>query len=121
MADWAISPTAETDWQFDPDDFAERLLGRWPKSVTRATDYGNRAVEFTASLDDGRSVDGYLAKTRDTVWLDGDVEPAAEIAAWVREQAPDDQELSFYDQAYEAVVPLPPGITAADIATAAVG
>jgi hypothetical protein len=120
MADWAISPTAETDWQFEPEDFARRLRERWPDAATKSTDYGNRVVEFTVRLEGGVTAEGYLAKTNDTVWLEGAPEPAAQIAAWVRQQVPDDQELSFYDQAYEAVVPLPPGITADEIAAAAV-
>lgn len=120
MADWAISPTEETDWRFEPDDFARRLSDRWPDAETESTEYGNRAVEFTVPLDGGETVEGYLAKTGDVVWLDGAVEPAAQIAAWVREQVPGEQELSFYDQAYEAVVPLRPGIAADEIAAAAV-
>jgi hypothetical protein len=121
MADWAISPTTETDWQLDPDDFARRLLDHWPEAVAEPSDRSKRAIEFTVPVGDGSQVEGYLAKSGKAVWFDGDVAPAAEVAAWLREQVPADQELSFYDQAYEVVVPLTPGVTPDEIVAAATG
>ena len=41
------------------------------------------------------------------------------LAAWLRELAPDSQELTFYDQSYEVVIPLPPGVAAGEIVGAA--
>jgi hypothetical protein len=121
MADWAISPTTETDWQLDPDDFARRLLDHWPEAVAEPSDRSKRAIEFTVPVGDGSQVEGYLANSRKAVWFDGDVAPAAAVAAWLREQVPADQELSFYDQAYEVVVPLTPGVTPDEIVAAATG
>jgi hypothetical protein len=121
MADWAVSPTTETDWQLDPDDFARRLQDRWPEAVVEPADRGNRAIEFTVPVGDGSQVEGYLARNGKAVWFDGDVAPAAEVASWLREQVPADQELSFYDQAYEVVVPLRPGTTRDAIVAAATG
>ena len=121
MSDWAVSPSAETDRQMDPDDFARRLQERWPEAIVEPSDRSTRTIEFIVPVGDDSQVGGYLAKSRKAAWFDGDVAPAAEVAAWLREQVPADQELSFYDQAYEVVVPLRPGITPDEIVAAATG
>lgn len=121
MADWAVSPTADTAWQLDAGDFIRRLRERWPDASAEPSERGNRLADFTVPLEDGSTVEGYLARSGNALWMDGAAEPAAVVAAWLREQAPADQELMFYDQAYEVTVPLTPGITAGEIAAAASG
>lgn len=119
MADWAVSPTQETDWELDPDDFGRALAERFPGAASERVERGNRLIEFTVPLEGGAAAEGYVATDRKGIWVDGPVEGAAVLAAWLREQAPEGQELTFYDQSFEVVVPLPPGVTAAEIFAAA--
>jgi len=121
VTDWAVSPTAEADRQIDPDDFARRLQERWPEAIVEPSDQSNRTIEFIVPVGDDSQVGGYLAERRKAAWFDGDVARAAEVAAWLREQVPADQELSFYDHGYEVVVPLRPGVTPDEIVAAATG
>ena len=119
MADWAISPTEQTDWTLEPDDFARALEERFPGAVINRTERANRLLEFTAPLDGGATAEGYLAMDQKGIWVDGPVEGAAELAAWLRERTPESQELALYDQSLEVMIPLKPGVTAADIVAAA--
>jgi hypothetical protein len=119
MADWAVSPTQETDWELDPDEFERALEERFPGAESKRVERGNRLTEFTVPLEAGATAEGYLPTDRKGIWVDGPVEGAAVLAAWLRELAPDSQELTFYDQSYEVVIPLAPGVAAGEIVGAA--
>ena len=119
MADWAVSPTEQTDWQIEPDDFARALQERFPGAVTDRVERSNALIEFTVPIGDDATAEGYLAMDQKGIWVDGPVEDAAELAVWLREWTPDDQELALYDQSLEVMIPLEPGATAAEIVAAA--
>lgn len=121
MADWAISPTQQTDWQLDPDEFERALGERFPGAETERVERYGQLIGFTVPLGGGTAAAGYLAMDRKGVWVDGGVESAAPLAEWLRERTPESQELALYDQALEVVVPLEPGATAAGIVAAAQG
>jgi hypothetical protein len=116
VSDLLISPSRETDWRLDPDEFIRLLRDRWRDAeITEFDD-----PEFLAALDfrvklDGRQVDGNLSRDGQVVGLDGDIPEAAEFAAWLRSVVPPDQELIFYDQGYHFDVPLRPDITPEEI------
>jgi hypothetical protein len=116
VSDLLISPSRETDWRLDPDEFTRLLRDRWRDAeITEFDD-----PEFLAALDfrvklDGRQVDGNLSRDGQVVGLDGDIPEAAEFAAWLRSVVPPDQELIFYDQGYHFDVPLRPDITPEEI------
>ncbi|MCP9490705.1 MAG: hypothetical protein MSC31_12620 [Solirubrobacteraceae bacterium MAG38_C4-C5] len=118
MSDWLVSPSSETDWRLDPDEFVEHLHERWPEASVERLDDADVAVgalDFTVPLGNGQGVWGTLHKDGQAVGLNGDVPACAEPAAWLREIVSTDQELIFWDQGYEVVVPLTPGITPAGI------
>ena len=53
------------------------------------------------------------------MWLEAaSIREAATVAEWVRSVVPAAQELAFCDQAYSFDVPLPAGISAAEIVAA---
>ena len=120
MADWAISPTQQTEWQLDPDEFEGALRERFPGAETERVERYGQLIAFTVPLGGGTAT-GYLAMDRKGVWVDGGVESAAPLAEWLRERTPASQELALYDQSLEVVVPLEPGATAAGIVAAAQG
>jgi hypothetical protein len=120
VSDLLVSPSKETDWRFDPDEFERLLRERWPAvEVTRFDDPDFlTALDFRVLLDDGTKVDGNLGRDGQVVGLDGDIPESAEVAAWVRSVVPADQELIFWDQGYSFDVPLTEGIQPEQIVAA---
>jgi hypothetical protein len=120
VSDLLVSPSRETDWRFDPDDFERLLRERWPDAeVKRFEDPGFlTALDFRVRLEDGRAVDGNLGRDGQIVGLDGDIPESAEVAAWVRSVVPSQQELIFWDQGYSFDVPLTEGIRPEQIVAA---
>src|ERR671914_1226752 len=108
MADWAVSPTEQPDWRIGPDDFARALEERFPGVVSNRLERSNQLIEFTVPLEGDATGEGYLAMDQKGIWVDGPVEGAAELAAWLRETTPAHQELAFYNQSLEVMVPLKP-------------
>ena len=123
MSDLLVSPSRDTDWRFDPDEFVRLLRERWHDAqVTRFEDPDFlAALDFRVGLRDGRHVDGNLSRDGQVVGLDGDLPEAAEVAAWVRSVVRPDQELIFWDQGYDFDVPLTEGIEPDAIVAAATG
>jgi hypothetical protein len=119
MADWAVSPTEQTDWQIEPQDFVRALEERFPGTVSSRVERSNQLIEFTVPLERDATAEGYLAMDQKGIWVDGPVEGAAELAAWLRDTTPAHQELAFYDQSLEVMIPLKPGVTPAEIVAAA--
>jgi len=117
VSDLLVSPSRDTDWRFDPDEFVGLLRERWPDAQVTTFDDPDfvAALDFRVELGDGRHVDGNLSRDGQLIGLDGDVREAAEVAAWVRSVVPPDQELIFWDQGYNFDVPLTEGIEPAAI------
>ena len=114
-----MSPSQETDWRFEPDEFVRLLRDRWPNAEVTEFDDPEflAALDFRVTLDDGTRVDGNLSRNGQAVGLDGDIPETAEFAAWIRSVVPPARELLFYDQGFHFDVPLTPGITPQDIVT----
>jgi hypothetical protein len=119
MADWAVSPTEQTDWQIEPDEFEHGLKERFAGAETEPVGRYDQLIEFTVPLDDGTVTNGYLTMDQKGIWVDGPVEGAAQLAVWLRERTPAGQELALYDQSLGVLIPLKPGMTAAEIVAAA--
>ncbi len=117
MSDLLVSPSSDTDWRFDPDEFVRLLGERWPDAQVTTFDDPDflSALDFRVELGDGRHVEGNLSRDGQVIGLDGDVPEAAEVAAWVRSVVPQDQELIFWDQGYNFDVPLTEGIEPTEI------
>ena len=114
MAAFMVSPAGGTDWRLSAGEFAERLGERWPDARVQPGVASTIMVRF--ELDDA---DGYLADDGVTLWVErGDVEQAAELAVWFREQVPDDVPLEFSDEGLESEVEVEDGMSAAELAEA---
>ena len=114
MAAFMVSPAGSTQWRLSADEFAERLRERWPDARVEPGVTSTIMARF--ELDDA---DGYLADDGVTLWVErGDVEQAAELAVWFREQVPDDVPLEFSDEGLESEVEVEDGMSAAELAEA---
>jgi hypothetical protein len=114
MAAYMISPAGETEWRMNADEFAARLRNRWPDARVEPGAAATIMVRF--ELDDA---DGYLADDGITLWVErGELEQAAELAVWFREQVPADLPLEFADEGFESEAAVEPGITPPELAQA---
>jgi hypothetical protein len=122
VSDFLVSPSQETDWRIEPDEFVARLRERWPDAQVTTHEPGSlAAVTFELELAGSYPPRGELMSDGQVVGLEGGLRESAEVAGWVREIVPPEQELIFYDQGYHFHVPLTEGITAGEIAAAAEG
>ena len=119
MTDFLVSPSGDTSWRMNLDEFASRLRERWAQA--EVTEDGKdllSALRFVIPFEDGRTLTGHLMRDGQVVELNGDVSASAETAVWVRQLVPDDQELIFWDEGYNVDVPLTGGIRPDDIVSA---
>jgi hypothetical protein len=122
VSDFLVSPSQETAWRIEPDEFVPRLRERWPDVTITTHEPGSlAAVTFELPVEGTYPPRGELMSDGQVVGLEGGLRESAEVAAWVREIVPAQQELIFYDQGYHFHVPLTDGITAEAIAAAAQG
>lgn len=121
MSDFLVSPSRETPWRMEPGEFLERLRDRWPDAQVVVRDADSlAAVSFEVPIEGEYPPRGELMSDGQVVGLEGGLSESAEVAAWVRDIVPAEQELIFYDQGYHFHVPLTVGITREAI-VAAVG
>jgi hypothetical protein len=106
MAGYIISPKDTTDWHEDPDEFAAAVRERWPDADVKLTPE-SEAIAVDAWLPDNFEL--MLLASRSAVGTEGDVAGSAEVAAWWRRRVPAEIELLFYDDLYNADVPVEPG------------
>lgn len=101
-----VSPPDETSWEFDVDEFRERL-SEWQglKFRDSADPAGFNVLEWSLPLRFGE-VYGALDDTGQVIHLDGFLGDCALFALWLRDLVPHDVELLFYDEAYSADVAL---------------
>jgi hypothetical protein len=119
VTDFLVSPSRNTSWRMNPDEFASRLRERWAQAeVTEEDEDLLSALRFVIPFEDGRTLTGYLMRDGQVVELNGDVSASAETAVWVRQLVPDEQELIFWDEGYNVDVPLTEGIRPGDIVSA---
>ncbi len=101
-----ISPPDETSWEFDPDEFRERL-SEWQD--IRFREIGDPAsmtsCEWSMPMRFGELF-GSLDHAGQVVHLDGFLGDCALFALWLRDLVPPDIELLFYDEDYSADVAL---------------
>jgi hypothetical protein len=121
VSGFLVSPSVETDWRLDPDEFETRLRADWPEADVSPveTPESIAAVQFVVPLEE--RLDGRFWRNGQVLELQGRPEESAELAAWFRRIVPAEQELLFYDQGYEVHLPLTEETTASDIVTAAEG
>jgi hypothetical protein len=119
MSDFLVSPSQETAWSIDPEEFEEQLRERWPDAEVWPGDPDSqRALTFELPSVGDVPPRGRLMRDGQVVGLDGDVPESAEVASWFREVVPAQQELVFWDQGYSFHVPLTEGITRDEIVAA---
>jgi hypothetical protein len=122
VSDFLVTPPAETEWRFDPHEFASRLAERWPDAEIADVshlDIGSQVRFKMAPYEGAYSVLGHLADGGQRIGLEGGLEESAAVAEWARGVVPLEQELIFWDQGYSFDVPLTEGITRDEIVAAA--
>jgi hypothetical protein len=121
MSGFLVSPSIETEWRLDPEEFESRLRTDWPHAdvSTAETPDSIAAVQFVVPLE--VRLDGRFWRNGQVLELQGRPEESAELAAWFRRIVPPEQELLFYDDGYEVHVQLTEGTTPSDIVAAAEG
>ena len=77
------------------------------------------AVSFEVPVEGENPPRGELMGDGQAVGLEGGLRESAEVAAWIRDLVPSEQELIFYDQGYHFHVPLTDGKTPDEIVAAA--
>jgi hypothetical protein len=118
MPDYLVTAPFTTDWHEDPAGFAAALEQRWPGAkIKEDAPDSPIALDFTFE-EDGELVLGSLFRDGRGLSLSAGISVAAKIAAWWRERVPDDVPLVFYDEGYNADVPVPPGADPAEVAEA---
>jgi hypothetical protein len=119
MSDFLVSPSQETSWRIDPEEFETHLRERWPDAEVWPGDPDSqRALTFELPSLGEVPPRGRLMRDGQVVGLDGDVPESAEVASWFREVVPAQQELVFWDQEYSFHVPLTEGVTRDEIVAA---
>ena len=114
MPTYFVSPPDRPEWAEDPQAFAAALSEHWPSAEVReAAEDSTMALYF--ELADAL---GALDRDGQAVNVDGEVEVAANVAAWWRARVPDAVDLIFYDEGYSADVPVEPGADGDAVASA---
>lgn len=114
MPTFLISPVVEPEWAEDPSAFGSSLRERWPEAQIREMpDDSTMVLAFEVA-----GASGALDREGNALIIEGDLEVAAEVAAWWRTRVPAGVPLVFYDEAYAADVPVDPGARAHAIAAA---
>jgi hypothetical protein len=117
MASFVIAPPDATEWRMTPEQLEAGLRNRWPGATVQPSESPSALARFTAEIDEGEPADGYLASDGVSLWMEsGTLADAAALAAWYREQAPDDVELELADESYDGEVAVEPGMDPETIA-----
>ena len=118
MPTYLISPPEHTEWHENSEGFAMALKERSNDAQVREDPpESTMALSFELEEQEER-VFGRLHRDGQAVSLDADVPAAAAIAAWWRGRVPEAVELIFYDEAYEAAVPVKLGADGGALASA---
>ena len=122
MSDYLVSPPSETEWGIDPQEFIARLRARWPDAqVSTHDDDSLAAVTAELPIAGDYPPRAILMKDRQVVGLEGGLRESAEVAVWMREIVPAEQDLIFLDQGYHFHVPLTEHTTPDELVAAASG
>jgi hypothetical protein len=107
VASFFISTAEQTTWSLDPAELARRVSAHWPGArVDGATDEAD-AYQLHWVIPAGPTpLEGKLDREGNGIVLEGDLNDAAEFAAWLAESAPLGPGLVFYDEGYTDTVPL---------------
>lgn len=120
MSDYLVSPPSETEWGIDPQEFVTLLRERWPDARV-STNHDDSLAVVTAEVPVAGDYPprAILMRDRQVVGLEGGLRESAEVAVWMREIVPAEQDLIFFDQGYHFHVPLTGETTPDEIVAAA--
>jgi hypothetical protein len=115
MAGYIVSTKDSPDWREDPEEFAAAVRERWPDADVELTP-DSEGIAVDVWLPDGFEL--MLLAGRKGVGTEGDLEGSAEVAAWWRRRVPAEIDLLFYDELYNADVPVERGAAPVALAEA---
>jgi hypothetical protein len=116
MRTYLISPPAETSWTIDLDELRSELRSLWPDVdiVVPARPTPDKILQWKVEVGE-HWLEGSLEDARQAIYLRGDVECIAQLAADVKGNLARSQELILCSNDYETVVRLDLGRTEEDV------
>lgn len=112
-----VGPPEANKWSISKDDFARRILSRWPSGKVEEAMPSDisRCLEFYLPMAYS-TVEGGLTKSGDMIFIDyGDLRDRVELALWYRSIVPSSQSLVFGSSSGAGYTELMADTTAAEL------
>lgn len=111
-----ISPPEESDWQINVNNLSKAIISKWSTAAVEKVNNPNSLYILTWSIKINiYRIDGTLTKSKNVVYLDGDIRGCAVFALWFRRQVGNEQKLIFYDEGYSCDILLSSETTEDDL------
>ncbi|MFE7278581.1 hypothetical protein [Streptomyces sp. NPDC057623] len=110
----------DVDWQVEQREMAEILSQEWSDAEIQDQTHADEEVEGRGfrwiSHIRGHEVEAWLNKEGTCLYIDGDLDAAAELASWFRRRMPSEVEFAMCDDVYSFQVDVEYGASAREIA-----